>query len=231
MNEAGYFVEFPEHVDVLGASFSFSALATGTLVSGEFSRHFDFPYQLSTDAVLGAVLSPVEFDPGIGSTGFGEFGPDAVIHGYRRADRSQAALAVTQLLGPRARATQVFIDLNVAWVHVHDWPNNGEVPLQRAGATANSWGYRVAVAATYNSVFGGVNLTPRVAYAQDVDGTTPAPTATFLDGRRVVSIGATFDYLERIQVDLALTRFSGAGDANQLRDRDFAQARFTYFFK
>ena len=98
---------------MLGASFSFSALATGTLVSGEFSRHFDFPYQLSTDAVLGAVLSPVEFDPGIGSTGFGEFGPDAVIHGYRRADRSQAALAVTQLLGPRARATQVFIDLNV----------------------------------------------------------------------------------------------------------------------
>jgi hypothetical protein len=125
----------------------------------------------------------------------------------------------------------VLIDLDVAWVHVHDWPNNGDVPLQRADATANSWGYRVAVAAEYSSLFGGVNLVPRVVYGRDVSGTTPAATATFVDGRRVTSLGAAFSYLERIEVDLSLTQFSGGGNATQLRDRDYAQARFTYYFR
>jgi len=135
------------------------------------------------------------------------------------------------LLGPQIRATQVLIDFDVAWVHVHDWPNNGDVPLQGIGATANSWGYRVVVAADYSSLFGGVNMTPRVVYGRDVGGTTPAPTATFVDGRRLTSLGVTFDYLERFELDLALTQFSGGGDANQLRDRDYAQARVTYFFR
>ena len=231
MNQAGYLIEFPEHIDELGASFSFSALATGTLVAGEYSRQFDFPYQLSIDSVLGATLSPVEFNPNIGTTPLGEFGADAVIHGYRRSDRTQMALGVRQLLGPRARATQVLIDFDLAWVHVHDWPNNGDVPLQGIGATANSWGYRIVVAADYSSLFGGVNMTPRVVYGRDVSGSTPAPTATFVDGRRITALGVTFSYLERLEADLSLTQFSGGGDAVRLRDRDYAQARLTYFFR
>ena len=231
MNQAGYLIEFPEHIDELGASFSFSSLGTGTLVAGEYARQFDFPSQLSIDTVLGAALSPVEFNPNIGATALGEFGPDTVIHGYRRSDRTQASLGIRQLLGPQARATQMLIDLDLAWVHVHDWPNNGDVPLQGIGATANSWGYRVVVAADYSSLFGGVNMTPRVVYGRDVNGTTPAPTATFVDGRRLTQEGVAFSYLERIEVDLELTQFSGGGNATQLRDRDYAQARFTYFFR
>jgi hypothetical protein len=200
MNQAGYVVEFPEHVDELGMSFSFSSLGTGTLVSGEYSRLFDYPFQLSLDTVLGAVLSPVQFDPNVGATPLGEFGADTVIHGYRRSDRTQAALGIRQLLGPQVRATQVLIDLDLAWVHVHDLPNNGDVPLQRIDATANSWGYRVAVGAEYSSLFGGVNMTPRVVFGRDVSGTTPAPTATFVDGRRLAQLGAGFSYLERIEV-------------------------------
>jgi len=231
MNQAGYFIEFPEHIDELGASFSFSALNTGTLVAGEYSRQFDFPYQLSIDSVLGATLSPVEFNPNIGTTPLGEFGPDAMIHGYRRSDRTQTALGIRQLLGPQVRATQVLIDLDLAWVHVHDMPNNGDVPLQGIGATANSWGWRVVVAADYSSLFGGVNMTPRLVYGRDVSGSTPAPTATFVDGRRITALGVTFSYLERLEADLSVTQFSGGGDAVQLRDRDYAQARVTYFFR
>ena len=230
LNQAGYLLEYPEHVDEIGVSFSFSALATGTLVAGEYSRQFNSPFQVSVDTVLGAALSPVEFNPDVGASALGEFGPDEVIHGYRRCDRTQAALGIRQLLGPRAGASQALIDLDVAWVHVHDWPNHGDVPLQRIGATANSWGYRLAVAAEYSSLFGGVNLTPRLVYGSDVSGTTPAPTATFVDGRRVILLGATFSYLERIEVDLAYTQFSG-DNATQLRDRDYAQARLTYFFR
>ena len=231
VNQAGYLIEYPEHIDELGASFSFSAIETGTLVAGEYSRQFGFPNQLSIDTVLGAALAPVEFIPNVGASPLGALGPDTVIHGYRRSDRTQVALGIQQLLGPQVRATQVLIDFDLAWVHVHDWPNNGDVPLQGIGATANSWGYRVVVAADYSSLFGGVNMTPRVIYGRDVSGTTPAPTATFIDGRRLTSLGATFSYLERFEVDLALTQFSGGGNANQLRDRDYAQARFTYYFR
>jgi hypothetical protein len=229
MNQAGYIVEFPKNIDMVGASFSFSSLRTGTLVSGEFAHHFDFPYQLDTDAVIGATLSPVLFDPNVGATGLGEFGPNAIIHGYYRADRTQAAIGARQLLGPRGGATQVLIDVDAAWVHVHDLPNNGAVPLQR-DATANSWGYRVVVAADYNSLFGAISMTPRLVYGSDAHGTTPAPTVTFLEGRRVLSIGANFDYLQRIDVDLAYTQFSGGGQAGLFRDRDFAQARATFYF-
>ncbi len=231
MNQAGYLIEFPEHVDEIGTSFSFSSLRTGTLVAGEYSRQFGYPYQQSIDTVLGAALSPVEFNPNIGTTPLGEYGPDAVIHGYRRLDHTQAAIGIRQLLGPQARATQMLIDLELAWAHVHHWPNNGEVPLQGMRATANSWGYRVSVAADYSSLFGGVNMTPRVVYGRDAGGTTPAPTATFIDGRQFAQYGATFSYLERLEVDLAVTQFWGGSNANQLRDRDYAQARLTYFLR
>ena len=75
MNQAGYLIEFPEHIDELGASFSFSSLGTGTLVSGEYARQFDYPTQLAIDTVLQAALSPVQFDPDVGTTPLGEFGP------------------------------------------------------------------------------------------------------------------------------------------------------------
>ena len=110
-------------------------------------------------------------------------------------------------------------------------PNNGDVPLQRIDATANSWGYRVVVAADYSSLFGGVNMTPRAGlwsrrqrYHAGADGNVRRRAPPH-------ALGVAFSYLERLEVDFALTLFSGGGDANQLRDRDYAQARFTYFFR
>jgi len=230
MNAAGFYAEYPEDIDAVGASLSFSSVRTGTLYAAEVARHFDVPYQLDIGTVLNAVLSPIEFDPAIGSTGLGEFGADANVRGYRRADRTQGAFNVTQILGPRLRATQMFIVLDVGAVHVHDAPGPGEVPYQGAGRSDDSWGYRLAIAANYSSVFGGVNLQPRIAFARDVDGTTPGPTATFVEGRQAWSFGIGGDYLQRLEADLSYTRFSGGGAANALRDRDALLLRLTYSF-
>lgn len=71
---------------------------------------------------------------------------------------------------------------------------------------------------------------PRVVFAADVAGVTPAPSATFLEGRRTWSFGVGGDYLQRMEADISYTHFSGAGHANLLRDRDFVQLRLTYSF-
>lgn len=230
MNAAGFYTEYPEDIDAVGASFSFSSVRTGTLYAGEIARHFDVPYQLDIGTVLNAVLSPIEFDPAIGSTGLGEFGADAIVRGYRRADRTQGAFGITQILGPRLRATQVYILFDVGAVRVPDAPGPGEVPYQGAGRSDDSWGYRLAVTANYSSVFGGVNLLPRIVFSRDVDGTTPGPTATFVEGRQAWSFGIGGDYLQRLEADLSYTRFSGGGAANALRDRDAILLRLTYSF-
>ncbi|HEY6599410.1 MAG TPA: DUF1302 family protein, partial [Pseudomonadales bacterium] len=72
------------------------------------------------------------------------------------------------------------------------------------------------------------NLSPRFVFAEDVNGTTPAPSASFLEGRRVFSMGLNGDYLQRLEGDVVYSRFFGAGAANQLRDRDYVQFRLTY---
>jgi hypothetical protein len=112
---------------------------------------------------------------------------------------------------------------------VDDMPGSAEPSLGR-DVSRNSWGYRLAAFANYSSVFGGINVAPRVVWGRDVRGTTPGPTSTFLEGRRFATFGLSADYLLRFEADLAYTRFSGAGSENLLRDRDYVSLRFTYAF-
>src|SRR4029077_7299655 len=119
-------------------------------------------------------------------------------------------------------ASQTFVGFDVGWVHVDDVPHAGEAQLaSKSPPSDNAWGYRLIGQMTYNSVLGGLNLSPRIAFTQDVDGVTPAPTSTFLEGRKVFVAGLTGDYLQRLEGDVAYSRFFGAGSANLLRDRDY----------
>jgi hypothetical protein len=225
MNAAGAYVEYPEDIDAIGASFSFSLLRTGTLVAGEVSRHFDAPYQRASRTVLNAALSPVQFDPSIGTTPLGEYGADALVQGFERGDRTQGSVGITQVFGPRGRASQVLADISFGWVRADDLPS-----LVDDRATRTAWGYRAIGTATYSSVFGAVNLAPRFVWGRDVKGTTPGPTATFLDDRTLWSLGVSADYLLRFEADVSYMAFSGGGTANLLRDRDYVELRLTYAF-
>jgi hypothetical protein len=230
-NQAGILEQYPQDIDAVGGSFSLSFIRSGTLVSGDIVHYFNFPNQIAVGTVLNAVLSPILFNPNIGTTPLGEFGPNRVIRGYQRSGRTQSVLGITWVAGPRLGAQQALVGVDLGWVHVEDVPGPGEAELQSTSPRSNdAWGYRVVGQMTYNSVFGGLNLTPRIAFAQDVDGTTPAPSATFLEGRHIFSLGVTGDYLQRLEADIAYSRFFGAGPANQLRDRDNVQLRLTYSF-
>ncbi|NNK50980.1 MAG: DUF1302 family protein [Xanthomonadales bacterium] len=84
--------------------------------------------------------------------------------------------------------------------------------------TSNSWGYRFRASANYPNVFAGVELTPSIAWAHDVKGTSPTPS--FQDGRKAFSVALGANYLTKYRGSIAYTWFSG-GVANTQSDRDF----------
>ena len=94
-----------------------------------------------------------------------------------------------------------------------------------------SWGYRLAARATYDSVGGtGVSLIPRLAWSQDVNGITPGPGGNFLEGRTSFTLGLEAIYLQNWSFDISYTGFGGAGDLNQIHDRDYYSAVVKYSF-
>ena len=94
-----------------------------------------------------------------------------------------------------------------------------------------SWGYRLAAKADYNSVFGtAITLSPRFAFAHDVNGITPGPGGNFLDGRISYTLGLEANYLQKWVFDISYTAFQGGGDLNQISDRDYATFSVKYSF-
>ena len=106
-------------------------------------------------------------------------------------------------------------------------------PLTQVGGfpTNFSWGYRLAARADYNSVFGSpVTLSPRIAFNHDVKGITPGPGGNFLEGRKSITVGVEANYLQKWVFDLSYTGFNGAGQLNQIYDRDFYSFSVKYSF-
>lgn len=94
-----------------------------------------------------------------------------------------------------------------------------------------SWGYRLAVRADYNSFLGtAFTFSPRLAFNHDVDGISPGPGGNFLEGRKSLTLGTEFNFLNTWIFDIAWTRFSGGEPFNQIADRDFASTSVRYSF-
>jgi hypothetical protein len=94
----------------------------------------------------------------------------------------------------------------------------------------NSWGYRLAGGLSYQGVFGGLTLEPRVLWTHDVDGVTPGPVSTFLEDRKSLTFALGSRYINRWTANLSYTKFFGAGDSNFIRDRDLVRFRVSYTF-
>ncbi len=127
-----------------------------------------------------------------------------------------------------------------AWVHVDDMPGDGDLRLSAPGVTgprdfdhlpdADSWGYRLLAALTYEGVLGGLTVQPHAAWLQDVSGTTPGPGGSFLEGRKAFSVGVAVDYTNTWLLQLDYTNLFGAGRFNLLTDRDFVRFQLSYFY-
>ena len=96
--------------------------------------------------------------------------------------------------------------------------------------TENSWGYRLLAFIDYQNVIGGIAVQPLIGIFHDVDGYSPGPGGLFVEGNKQFIGGLRFDYLSRYGADLRYTWYTGGGEHNQLRDRDFLQLSFNLFF-
>ncbi|MFC6299398.1 DUF1302 family protein [Pseudomonas sp. CCM 7893] len=80
-----------------------------------------------------------------------------------------------------------------------------------------SWGYRLRAQLSYPALVAGVNVSPFVAFGQDVKGWSY--DGTFSEGRLLSSVGAKFDYLQKYSAELS---WSASGNTPYATtDKDF----------
>jgi len=259
LSSGNFFVEYPEGIDLFGASFNATLGGTVSL-AGEVTYRSNQPFQIDDVEVLFAGLSPLNvgipepanrFVSQLGQFGFGE-----ELSGVFRTEMSQVQMTLTNIFEPSqlfGYDQLVFVG-EVGATKVWDLPNRDVLRLDGPGTatgggpdqfsgnlrnpitqvegfpTSFSWGYRTALVATYNNAIGSVTLTPRIAFNHDVNGTTPGPGGNFIEDRKAITIAIGADYLARWTGTLSYTNFFGAKQFNLIHDRDFISASVSYAF-
>jgi hypothetical protein len=256
---AQYFTEYPEDIQLFGVSFNTLLRNTGIALQGEISHRRDVPLQVDDLELLFATLGGLNADLAdknqLGNT---YMQLDREISGYIRRNMTQVQATGTKVFGPGFLWTdQSVLVAEVGYTRVHNMPDKSDLRLEAPGtyiggnedlaythgihaagkyepasafADANSWGYRAVYRLDYNNAVGAVNLSPRLAWAHDVNGTTPGPGGNFLEGRRAVTVGLGATYLSAWSGDLSYTSFFGAGRRNLINDRDFVALNVKYSF-
>ncbi|MFZ1390436.1 MAG: DUF1302 domain-containing protein [Dokdonella sp.] len=257
-NTGSYFTEYPENIHLFGVSFNTQLEASGIALQGELSYRPNQPFQVDDVELLFAGLSPLNVlipQPYLRFVSqLGNYAPGTEIPGYERHKIAQLQFTGTKVFGPGnwVGADQVAVVGEVGFTNV-DLPGNlrfngdgtdtggggdvtsgvGRNPITQVGGfpTRFSWGYRIAARADYNNVWGSpINLSPRIAFNHDVNGTTPGPGGSFVEDRKSVTIGTEANYLSKWVFDIAYTNFFGGGSFNLIHDRDFVQIAARYSF-
>jgi hypothetical protein len=253
-----YWTEYAEDIHLWGASFN-TTVGTWAL-AGEVSYRPNTPLQFDDVEVLFAGLTPLNpLLPSYYlqyKSQLGEFGPGEYIKGWDRHKMWQAQATTTKLWGPGNffKANQIVFVAEAGLNKVTDLPGKDfqryegsgtdsgggadwtsgdwNNPQTQVGGFADdfSWGYRLGMRFDYNNAIGAVTVSPRLGWAHDVSGTTPGPGGSFIDGRKKLTLGLGFNYLNEWIFDFAYTTFMGAGEFNMLTDRDFLAASVRYSF-
>jgi len=173
-------------------------------------------------------------------------------NGYILSDTVQAQMTVTQLFGPMFWASQVTGLIEIGGININDIPDEDVLRLNgpggaRSGSTSGlmlgvqggtetnpfptefAWGYKALVKLDYNDVFAGINVSPRVVFSHDVKGITPDPLFLFVEDRKSVALGITFDYQSRWSAQINYNSFfGGVGTTNKMEDHDYASISIKY---
>jgi hypothetical protein len=182
--------------------------------------------------------------------------PGQTANGYILSDTVQAQMTLTHLFGPTFGASQLVGLIEVGGININDMPAQSELRLNgpgtaRSGGVSNgapglnealqdgvetnpfptefAWGYRAIAKFEYTNVFAGINIAPRVVFSHDVKGITPDPLFMFIEGRKSMSLGLTFDYQSRWSADMNYNSFfGGVGTTNKMEDHDYVSFSIKY---
>ena len=275
-----YFIEYPENIQTLGASFNTQLGTSGIALQGELTYRHNQPLQYDDVELLFAALGPLEqalfplSAPGVPfptscitaiptATRCGQLtsnGPGGVIEGFGRYDIWQFQMTATKAFAQVLGAQQLVLLAEAGVTDIPGMPSKtsggpngqglrfetpgtnvsgnaplarlqfGEVEPQSAYPDALSWGFVALGKLEYPNLIGPWNLSPRLIYSQDVKGTSPGPGGNFIEGRYSLQAGIGADLENRWQLDLAYTRYGGAGHYNLLSDRSFVAATVKFSF-
>ena len=246
-NTADYFTEYPEDIQLYGIGMNGNIGGTNIAIQGEYSYRKDVPLQVDDVELLFSALCQPISQLGACPNGLG-----GEIHGFERLDVSQLQFTLTDVFGPMLGMDQWVLLAEFGANYVHEMPTkntlrfdgpgtylpgdataaagNG-VPQQTDGfADRFSWGYRALARFDFNNAVGAINLSPRLAFAHDVDGTSPGPGGSFIEDRRALTVGILGTYQNSWSADVAYTRYYGASSFNLINDRDFIAANIKYSF-
>ncbi len=251
----GYYTEYVEDIDLYGLSFSTELFGFGW--QGEISYRPDAPIQIDDAEMLLAMFAPLGVvSPQFAALASLSQLPPTVANqqlpGYIERDMTQVQTTVSRILNPGVLGHDSGVILGeVGWVHVSGMPGKDELRLEGAGtftpgnrfaaaasavpmadsryfADADSWGYRLLAKLDYYNAIGTVNLSPRIAWAHDVEGNSPFG-GPFLEDRQALTLGLGAEWGEWT-ADLSYTRFSGNEEHNLIHDRDFIGLNIKYSF-
>lgn len=251
-----YFIEYPEELDMFGASFNTALGATGISWQGEISLKNDVPLQVDDVELLFATLSSLA--PQFGANNqignfLGQLGRE--IPGYRRHRVWTAQSTLTKVFGPLLGSQQFTLlgEVGGVWANLPDknilrydgagtFTAGSQTAMAGAGfptfvatpseafADKFSWGYQLLGRLDYNNVLPNVNLSPTVAFTHDVRGNTPLPLGNFIRDRKSINVALEFTYRNAWSLELRYVNFFDAGRFNLLSDRDYVATTVKYSF-
>ncbi|MBW8190275.1 DUF1302 domain-containing protein [Neiella marina] len=185
----------------------------------------------------------------------GPLEPGEFLQGYIERDTTQMQFTAVHLFGPQLGSDNLTVLGEVGGIWIDDMPGFNELRLNGPGTSRSggiegkegleialhngpesnpfpddfSWGYRMLAKLDYNNAFWGMNVSPRIVFAHDVQGITPDPIAVFVEDRKSLGVGVSFDYLQRWSAGFNYNAYwGGQGTTNLLDDRDFVSFNIKY---
>lgn len=255
-NTGRYFIEYPEDIKMVGASFNTDLPRLGVAWQGEISYKHDVPLQVDDVELLFAALSTLA--PQFGANNqlgnyLGRY--DTEISGFRREDVWTAQSTLTKVFGPMLGASQFAVLAEVGAVWIPDLPSRQTLRFEAPGTYTSgsqaamtgtgstlpatplsafgdefSWGYQLLFRLDYTNAFMGANISPSLAFSHDVKGNTPYPLGNSLEDRKTVNVSVEFTWQNAWSFELRYVNFFDAAPYNLLGDRDFVATTLKYSF-
>lgn len=202
------------------------------------------PQQLANAGLRPDLAGISQLDNHLGYT----VGPGGTASGAYLVDSMQAQFTLTHIFGPTLGTDNLVFLTEVGYSEIKDLPGYDELRMNGPGTgrsgripgkeglhiglsdgpetnpfpTSTAWGYRMIAKADFNNIMAGINMSTKLTFSHDVNGITPDPMFTFLEGRKSAGLTFSFDYQSKISADISYNSFfGGKGTTNGLEDRDF----------
>jgi len=232
---ATFLTEYVEDQELYGLSF---ASSVGSLaLSGEVSHKPNVPLQINeaqftlVSTGAGAIADLVGINSTILKDNLDTLAAGEYQSGYRLHDASQAQFTVIKLIDSVLGAEQISLVGEYAFTYVHGLEEGAnqikfggsEVGTASTFDTAESMGIQLLAKAEYSDAFMGINLNPKLAYSEGLDGNAPNAMSGFKEDNKSMLVGLDADYLNIYKGSLSYTQYWG-GEYNRRADRDYFAA-------